>query len=190
MKKTYFELIKGYDEIKAREMDRAQNRDLNPTNLLSRGLGCDVLEVIGKFDTLEEARAVLNDFTPSCRYCSGPVPFYALEYAYIDENIYSIDEDGEEEFESSAGGWDVKATFPFVEWNDLSDADLSRWGYWSLDSWGNSDLPEDAEDIVYEANEAIDDYRKDFVTTEVNDEKIRLFSEKLWEHYCKTGKID
>lgn len=190
MKKKVFELIKGNDEIKAREMKAAQRRNLNPENLLRLGEDVDVLDVIGRFDTLEAAREAMKDFNPSCRYCSGPVPFYALEYAYIEENTYTIDEDGDEEFESSDGGWDVKATFPFVQWMDLSDNDLERWGYWSKDSWGSGDLPEDADDIIYDANEKIDDYRKDFLTTEVNDEKIQRFSERLWERYCSTGSID
>lgn len=189
MKKKYFELIRGNDEIKAREMARAQKRDLNPENLLRRGFDVDVLDVIGRFDTLDEAREALKNFTPSCRYCSGPVPFYELEYAYIDENTYDVDEDGEEEFLSSDGGWDCRATFPFVEWQDLNSDCLAIWGYWNEDSWGSEQPPEDADDIIYDANEKIDDFREDFITTEVDDDAVRRFSSQLWERYCSTGEI-
>lgn len=189
MKKNYFELIRGYDEIKASEMARAQKRDLNPENLLQRGFDVDVLDRIGRFDTLDEAREALKNFTPSCRYCSGPVPFYELEYAYIEENTYDVDEDGEEEFLSFDSGLECRATFPFVEWMSLSDYDLERWGYWNEGYWGSERLPEDADDIIYDANEKIDDFRKDFITTEVNDGAVRGFSRQLWERYCSTGEI-
>ena len=189
MKKTYFELIRGCDEIKARDMARAQRKDLNPEHLLQRGDGVDHLDVIGRFETLEAAREVTKTFAPSCRYCSGPVPFYDLEYAYIEENTYTIDEDGHEEFESYEGGWDVRATFPFIEWQDLSDNDLARWGYWNMDNWGSDNPPENADDIIYDANEKIDEYRRGFLTTEVDDETIRNFAAALWEHYCSTGEI-
>ena len=202
MARTYFELIKGSDEIKARDMKRAQRRDMNPEHLLRRGEGVDALikyrdkiwaqqtDVIGRFDTLDEARRAMKDFAPSCRYCSGPVPFYTLNYAYIEENTYSTDEDGQEEFVSCDGGWDLKATFPFIEWMDLSNADLERWGYWDRESWGSTPPPEDADDIICDANEKIDDFRKNFLTTEVDDAAVQVFSANLWEHYCSTGRLD
>lgn len=56
--------------------------------------------------------------------------------------------------------------------------------YWTADSWGSYHPPEDWEDIVTMANNAIDDFIED-AADDITHEDIKEYSETLWELYCE-----
>lgn len=59
--------------------------------------------------------------------------------------------------------------------------------YWSAESWGDAYPPEDWEEIVDKANEAITAYAD--ANPAATDEEIAEYSTELWERYCSTGNI-
>ena len=57
--------------------------------------------------------------------------------------------------------------------------------YWSMDSWGDAYPPENADEIIDLANEMIDAYAEDH-----DEDETANYSERLWEHYCDTGRLE
>ena len=56
--------------------------------------------------------------------------------------------------------------------------------YWTIESFGSSELPENVEEIIEQANELIEAYE------EWHDEdETQLYSENLWETFCRTGEV-
>ena len=56
--------------------------------------------------------------------------------------------------------------------------------YWTLESWGSYYPPDNWEDIVAMANNAIDDFIED-AADDITHEDIKEYSETLWELYCE-----
>lgn len=57
--------------------------------------------------------------------------------------------------------------------------------YWTLESWGDAYPPENADEIIERANCLIAAYAETH-----DEEETANYSERLWEHYCSTGRID
>ena len=57
--------------------------------------------------------------------------------------------------------------------------------YWTLESWGDQDPPENADEIIEIANAAIDRFIDD--NPDADDDMIAAFSEQLWNEYCTIG---
>ena len=57
--------------------------------------------------------------------------------------------------------------------------------FWSLESWGSDYPPENAEEIISAANEMIAAYAKTH-----DEDEAAAYSEKLWDRYCATGKVE
>ena len=57
--------------------------------------------------------------------------------------------------------------------------------YWTLESWGDQDPPENADEIISLANAATDLYIDN--NPDADDDMIAAYSERLWEDYC-SGK--
>lgn len=56
--------------------------------------------------------------------------------------------------------------------------------HWTLESWGADYPPENADEIIYRANEMIDAY------AETHDEDAtEEYSGRLWEAYCRDGNL-
>lgn len=60
--------------------------------------------------------------------------------------------------------------------------------YWSIDSWGSDYPPVNAEEIISRANELIDQYSAEHPDYDERD--VNLYSETLWEDFCRTGELD
>lgn len=56
--------------------------------------------------------------------------------------------------------------------------------YWSMESWGSDYPPENADEIIYQANEIIEAYAETH-----DDEETANFSSALWDHFCMTGEV-
>lgn len=62
--------------------------------------------------------------------------------------------------------------------------------FWSIYSWGWSDLPEDWEEIADAANEAITRHYLEDVQTvgpDLAESRAQLNTERLWDWYCMYG---
>ena len=62
--------------------------------------------------------------------------------------------------------------------------------FWSIDSWGWSDLPEDWEEITDAANEAITRHYLEDVQTvgrDLAESRAQRNTERLWDWYCLYG---
>lgn len=57
--------------------------------------------------------------------------------------------------------------------------------YWTAESWGSDYPPKNWEEIIDTANDLIDR----FSLGDADGEDIRNYSGKLWEEFCRTGKI-
>lgn len=56
--------------------------------------------------------------------------------------------------------------------------------HWTYESWGNANAPENADEIIDQANELIDLYARDH-----DEEETADYSARLWDAYCERGKI-
>lgn len=61
---------------------------------------------------------------------------------------------------------------------------MDHYPYWSLESWGSDYPPENAEEIIEQANRIICE----------TEQKIGMgaaarLSNSLWERYCQSGKL-
>ena len=56
--------------------------------------------------------------------------------------------------------------------------------HWTYESWGDAYAPENADEIIDQANELIDLY----AGTHDEDETSN-YSETLWDTYCRTGSL-
>ena len=59
--------------------------------------------------------------------------------------------------------------------------------FWTMEAWGSDYPPENADEIIQAANEKITEFVKSYAWRDV--EEIWIYSDKLWEEYCRTGKI-
>jgi len=57
--------------------------------------------------------------------------------------------------------------------------------YWTLESWGGTYPPENADEIIERANDLIAAYAETH-----DEEETANYSERLWDRYCSTGRID
>ena len=55
---------------------------------------------------------------------------------------------------------------------------------WSMESWGSDYPPENADEIIEQANELIEQYAADH-----DEDETAAYSEGLWERYCAEGEI-
>lgn len=94
MQKIYYEIWKTRGETR-------NNKDVYPGCTAQPGTDCfdtEAPERIGKFETLEEAKAELKKYNSSARYV-GTFAFDAWEVEEygVFEVVYEVDENGEEE---------------------------------------------------------------------------------------------
>lgn len=57
--------------------------------------------------------------------------------------------------------------------------------YWNAESWGDAYPPENAEEIIDEANDMIA-----AVEAVDGEDAAEAFSERLWDLYCQTGSLE
>lgn len=54
--------------------------------------------------------------------------------------------------------------------------------HWTLDGWGDEYPPENAEEIIRNANAEIDAYTA--LHPDADDDEIAAFSDSIWDAYC------
>ena len=59
--------------------------------------------------------------------------------------------------------------------------------HWNVDSFGSYEIPENAAEIIDQANELIDNYVAQ--NPDADEFEIDEYSMKLWEMYCNTGTL-
>lgn len=65
--------------------------------------------------------------------------------------------------------------------------------YWNHESWGSDVPPENADEIIFKANDKIDEFIEreglDPWDSDEDEDIVRDFCESLWEHYCEAEDI-
>ena len=88
-----YDLMKSTREIKASDVSKGKVAMTNGCTLNTNGdIFADLLE---SFNTIDDARAALDEFDSSIEYYSSAVPFYYVTEYYIEE-VEIDEEDGEE----------------------------------------------------------------------------------------------
>ena len=54
--------------------------------------------------------------------------------------------------------------------------------YWTIESWGDTYPPENADEIISDANEKIDAYIE--AHPDADEDEISSYSDSLWELFC------
>lgn len=61
--------------------------------------------------------------------------------------------------------------------------------HWTMESWGADYPPENAWELIDQANELIDAYAAENGYSE-DDDSVKNYAEWLWEIYCRTGSLE
>lgn len=62
-----------------------------------------------------------------------------------------------------------------------------RINYWSVDSWGNGDLPINADEIIEIGNNQINEWIEN--NPDYSESDLKDFKDMQWEEFCLTGSI-
>ena len=115
--------------------------------------------------------------------CEREIAVAEIETTDLCEDLVSEDSEG----------WDGEHDwFAFRIYNGvyLRSRELDRWteeNHWTLDSWGDGYPPVNADEVIDAANELIDQH---FFRNDGEPEwRLRSFNDKLWEDFCRTGRI-